>query len=300
MRTDIWRVALAAIAMSGAGAAGAFAQDGLRPSLSDEATAHPTDVAPNDTAENGDVTNSLSPPLDDATLGQALNFDPLTTSTVAKTIRRPGSSDNDLNWNRSTGANGAPLYTVKKPLQAPWDASIGADFNLASQAPVSFEPLKPLPGTGTDPGAGSAWANLDVPHVATLGVRAEPKADHSKFGSSLQRTLPLGQDFSLTVQGSVAVTELYAPVGGNPQTIGASPITPAKIWDTDNSVKLNIKRTGTAFSVGATTSSIDPLTHSRVTAEQNIYGPLNITGSLNDVGQTTASKSIGAGLKFDW
>jgi len=51
---------------------------------------------------------------------------------------------------------------------------------------------------------------------------------------------------------------------------------------------------------GALTSSADPATHTRLTAEQNIYGPLNITGSLNDLGRPTSSKSIGAGFKFDW
>jgi hypothetical protein len=296
-RTKVRRVALAALVATGVGSVGAFAQD--MPALTEEAAAHPADITrtQNDAA-SADI--AAPAPLDDATLARALDFDPLTTSTVAKAVQRPGASNSGLDWNRGDGPNGAPLYTVKKTLSAPWDASVGADFNLASQAPATFEPLKPLPGSSSDPGAGSAWASLAVPHVATLGVRAEPNADHSRLGSSLQRSVPLGRDFALTVQGSVGVTELYAPIGGRPQTIGASPTAPAKIWDTDNSMKLDVKRTGTAFSVGAATSSIDPLTHSRFTAEQTVYGPLTITGSLYDVGQSTSSKSIGAGLKFDW
>jgi hypothetical protein len=78
------------------------------------------------------------------------------------------------------------------------------------------------------------------------------------------------------------------------------PGAPAKILDTDNSVKFSIRSTGTALSAGALTSSADPATHTRLTAEQNIYGPLNVTGSIYDPGRTTSSTSIGAGLKFDW
>jgi hypothetical protein len=310
MRWGWWGVASVATLTTLCGAAVAQEQ-GFRniPAEASEsyATATPDDVAraQDDEPEIGNITiTAPAKPLDDAALAkildQVLNSDPAELHGASKAIRRPASSP-DVNWTRSDGANGAAAYSVSKPLAAPWDAKIGADFNLAPATPVAYEPLKPLPGSITDPGAGSAWANVEVPYVATVGVRAEPYADRSRFGSSVQRSVPLGHSLSLSVQSSLAVTELYAPSRPTTTLATAVPASPAsQILDTDNSVKLSIAKTGTAFSVGATTSSIDPLTHSRLTAEQNVYGPLNITGSLYDVGKSTASQSIGAGLKFDW
>jgi hypothetical protein len=313
MRWGWWCVAPVAMLAAVCGATAAQAQN-LRniPAAAGEsyASATPDDVAraQNEQPDAGNIaTTPTVEPLDDATLAkildQVLNSEPASLGGASKAIRRPASSSPGLNWTRSDGADGAAAYSVSKPLAAPWDAKIGADFNLAPSAPVTYEPLKPLPGSVNSTGAGSAWANVDVPYVASVGVRAEPYADRSRFGSSVQRSVPLGHSLSVSVQGSLAVTELYAPAHslGTQATapLTSAPVT-SQIWDTDNSVKLSFARTGTAFSVGATTSSIDPLTHSRLTAEQNVYGPLNITGSLYDVGKPTSSQSIGAGLKFDW
>ena len=222
-------------------------------------------------------------PLDDAALGEALNLDGLATTLKPKDINARGAGA-DPTWTRNDAINGTSSYSVKKALQTPWDANVGADFNVVTPAVPS-------------PGSGSAWANVNVPYLATLGVRAEPTNDYSKFGTSLERSVPLGSNYAVSLQGSVAVTELYASLGATPATV---PGAPAKILDTDNSVKFSIRSTGTALSAGALTSSIDPSTHTRLTAEQKVYGPLNVTGSIYDPGRTTSSTSIGAGLKFDW
>lgn len=300
LRSEIWRVALAAALLASCATLPSFAQNAPALPPSEEATVTPDDmVRAQDTEQEDDTAVSeQAPPLDDAALEQALSADPWSISKVAKSIRPPGAKSDEASWTRIDGANGATVYSAKKSLPAPWDASIGADFNIAAPAPTTYEPLKPLPGKSSDQGASAAWASVDVPYLATLGVRAEPNADRSRLGSSVSRSVPLGQNVSVTMQSSLAVTELY-PGGINPAP-AAVPGMASRIYDTDNSVKLNLKRTGTAFSVGTTTSSIDPMTHNRLAAEQNIYGPLNITGSLNDPGRPTSSKSIGAGLKFDW
>ena len=234
--------------------------------------------APEDTAAQVEAA-----PLDDTTLGKALSFDGVFTDLKPKDInaRRPAS---DAAWKRNDASDGSAAYSVKKALPTPWEANVGADFSVVAPATAA-------------PGGGSAWANVNVPHLATLGVRAEPTNDYGKFGTSLERSVPVGSDYAVTLQGSVAVTELYASLGAAPATM---PGAPAKIVDTDNSLKFSIRSTGTAFSAGALTSSIDPSTHTRLTAEQNIYGPLNATGSIYDPGRATSSTSIGAGLKFGW
>ncbi len=276
------RVALAATILASCGVAGAIAQDApaLRPSVTEEAAVTPDDVLRvQDDEADGELASAF-PPLNDAALGQALNFDGLAASVAPKSISRAGGSKPDLSWSRSDASDGTALYSVKKPLPTPWDASIGADINAVTP-------------TTPNPGAGRAWANVDVPYVATLGLRAEQSMDQSRFGTSLQRSMPIGQSYAVSVQSSLAMSELYA-------SLASTPVSTMKIWDTDNSLKFSIVRTGTAFSAGAVTSSIDPTTHSRLTAEQTIYGPLNVTGSLYDLGRATSSTSIGAGLKFDW
>jgi hypothetical protein len=253
----------------------------------EEASAAHDDIArAQDGAISGEVAASTdAEPLADAALSEVLSFD-AATSVVAKKAPARSVTASETDWSRSDAANGVTSYSVKQPLGIAWDSSFGTDFSVVTSAAPS--PMTPPSGDGT------AWANVDVPDVATVGVRAEPRPDYNKVGGSLQREMPVGRDYAVTLQSNVAVTELYASLGGT----STSPA--ANVYDTDNSVKFSIRSTGTAFSAGRVTSSIDPMAHTRLTAEQNIYGPLNVTGSLYDPGRATSSTSIGAGLKFDW
>jgi hypothetical protein len=74
----------------------------------------------------------------------------------------------------------------------------------------------------------------------------------------------------------------------------------AQTWDDQPSVKLDVLSTGTSLSAGLARTSTDPVTHNRIGAEQKLYGPLNVTTAVTDVGETTESKSIGANLKLTW
>jgi hypothetical protein len=49
-----------------------------------------------------------------------------------------------------------------------------------------------------------------------------------------------------------------------------------------------------------TTASNDPVTHNTFSAEQKLYGPLQVTTTVTDFGQMTSSKSITAGFKLHW
>jgi hypothetical protein len=75
---------------------------------------------------------------------------------------------------------------------------------------------------------------------------------------------------------------------------------PAQIWGDEKNVKFNILPTGTTLGAGLTTATNDPITHNTLSADQKLYGPLHVTTAVTDVGQTTVSKSISAGLKFNW
>jgi hypothetical protein len=68
----------------------------------------------------------------------------------------------------------------------------------------------------------------------------------------------------------------------------------------ERSVKFNILPTGTTLGVGLTSVSNDPIAHNTFSAEQKLYGPLQVTTAVTDFGQTTSSKSISAGFKVHW
>jgi hypothetical protein len=234
--------------------------------------------------------------FDDAALANAFNVDFLSTSASKPKPLRRFNSDLHANWNKTVNDDGSATYSVNRPLAAPWDAKIGADISTAPPSPASYEPRQ-LPGTTTSAGSGSAWANVAVPDVATVEVRAEPANDYDKVGTKLERSLPLGKSLSMTMQGSVGFTELRAPT--ITQTV-SNALPSARQFDTDKSVQLNILPTGTTLLAGSSTATGDPVTHRRLSAAQKIYGPLSITGSVYDVGQPTSSASITAGLNFTW
>jgi hypothetical protein len=272
------------------------------------------DAASNDavtSAGTADSSDSAAPvadaaaevaPVDDETLGRALAAGPLDLSKPnGATPRLPLALDaNKPVWSKSDNSDGSATYSVSRPLASPWAANVGADISVAP-SPDPDGPLKALPGTApSDAGAGSAYANVAVPEVATVEVRAEPANDHGRVATRLQRSFPLGKTLSLTMQGSVGVTEpVHTPGAPLPSITGATE-TQARILDTDRSVQLDVLSTGTSLVAGSTTFSGDPVVHNRVGATQKIYGPLSITGSLNDVGEATSSKSLSAGLTFNW
>jgi hypothetical protein len=47
-------------------------------------------------------------------------------------------------------------------------------------------------------------------------------------------------------------------------------------------------------------ASNDPVTHNTLSAEQKLYGPLQVTTAVTDFGQTSSSKGISQGFKLHW
>ena len=118
--------------------------------------------------------------------------------------------------------------------------------------------------------------------------------------------MPIGTNFSMTLQNSYSVTEAYGTPQPGPSDIPlmAAPPPPApgapQIWGNEKAAKFDILPTGTTFGAKLASSSTDPVTHNTLSAEQKLYGPLHMTTAVTDVGQPTASKSITAGFKVNW
>jgi hypothetical protein len=241
------------------------------------------------------ITDRLPVEIDEATLANALSTGPLPGASTKPWHRKLPQLA--ATWSKTDNKDGSASYSVNKALATPWPARIGADISTAPPPPDPYDPRQ-LPGTTSNAGAGSAWANLMVPHVATIEVRAEPANGYDKFGTKLERSLPLGKSLSLTGQTSVGVTDLHPMVA--PGIAAPAADATMRLYNTDNSLQLNILPTGTTLLAGATVVTGDPVTHSRVSAAQKIYGPLNVTGAIYDPGQPGENMSITAGMSFAW
>lgn len=291
LNTTLWRAMLVAafVVPSAAG----FAQDVERSAPDAFTSATPQDLSAGENL-------GTNPEFDEAAVASALYTELLPSPDAKpKSFRPPEVGASGPTWSKTSNSDGSAKYSVNKALAAPWDAKIGADISVAPPPAPSYDP-RALPGTTTsNAGAGSAWANVAVPHLATVEVRAEPANDYDKIGTRLERTLALGKSLSVTMQSSFDFTDLHAS-----QSVTAVNVLPStaatRVFDADKSLQLNILSSGTTLSAGSTSITGDPVTHNRVTAAQRIYGPLTVTGSINDVGQSTSSKSISAGLNLSW
>jgi hypothetical protein len=74
----------------------------------------------------------------------------------------------------------------------------------------------------------------------------------------------------------------------------------SRVWGNENIAKLDILSTGTTLGAGLSSTSTDPVTHNRLSAEQKIYGPLGVTTAVTDFGRPGESKSVNARLKLTW
>ena len=258
-------------------------------------------------------------PDESALLGQALLFDPtdLAATTSARPLHLPTlSKPHDLSVNGTQNPDGTSKVAVKQPLAtADWDANVGADLKTAAPPPTSFEPGKPFPGTVDDAGSGAAWASLGVPNLASVDARLDPTNDQGKLGTTFKHSIPVGKNFSVTVQNTYSVTETFSqptattatatgpsglPLMAAPLPTTTQPPAQTEIYGNEKSVKLAISPTGTTLAAGFTTASNDPVTHNTLSADQKLFGPLHVTTAVTDIGEPTSKKSITAGFKLTW
>ena len=258
----------------------------VAPALAEPSTAPEMEPPELRGAPPADTSETIDPKLWDT-----LDVDISSLATTPRAaLRLPHALGPTSEWKRADKPDGAAQISVKQPLPLTWDARVGADLN----SPPSDDRLRrPLP-TPQDRSTGAAWVNVTVPQVAAVELRANSDEDKNKLGASLSRALPLGEQYSLTLENKFFVTE--------PAGVAAVPsaIAPPRTFSTDRLLKFDIRSSGTTLAVGTTVSTADNVTRSKISAEQKIYGPLNVTTALTDVGAPTAAKSISAGFKLNW
>lgn len=261
-------------------------------------------------ADTADESAPLVGVDESALIGRALQYDPATLSTApAKSLKVPAlKRDKTFDVSRTNSqADGSGTVVVRQTLSPEWDAKVGADLNLAGNNPESYQPQAPLDAYSRRNSGGTAWASIDVTEAATVDARVDPNNDQGRLAGTLKHSMPVGNSLSVTLQNSVSVTDTYGTQGPSapaglpmmtlPQDSGSGR---SQVLGNEQAVKFNVLPTGTTLGAALASSSGDPVTHNTFSAEQKLLGPLSVTTSVSDVGQTTVSKSISAGFKLNW
>jgi hypothetical protein len=247
-------------------------------------------------------------PEEGAALGNALLFDSvtLTTAAPAKPLRLPSLSNaKGFDVSQTAKPDGSRTVVVKQPLASEWDAKLGADLGLGPTPADGDRPNRLMSDDGS--GTGVAWASVGVPNFASLDARLDPGKDQRKLGTTFKHSIPVGNQFALTLQNSYSLTEtlgaqISAPSDLPLMTLPTAPMgqpTP-QVWGNEKLAKFDVLATGTTLAAGLASTSIDPVTPNKFSAEQKLYGPLHVTTAVSDLGQPVSNKSITAGFKLNW
>jgi hypothetical protein len=148
--------------------------------------------------------------------------------------------------------------------------------------------------------SGTAWAAITAPGVGSIWdktaveARVDPGQEQTRLGTSLSKSLPLSEQYSLTLKNDYnLIQQGIVPVPGIISR-------PARSYETDQSAKLSITDTGTSFMAGQTLSTSDDKWLRKVGAEQKLFDGVTISGSIGETSTGAASKSLSAGFKRSW
>ena len=282
--------------------------------------------------ENPQATaaETAAPDANDADIGDAdirdleldwsqLNVDASTlTNKPASKARSPQAGPgSEMSWSSKDKPNGSAALSVKQPLSPFWDARIGADMTVARQPGTltASELLsEKLANGGSEPqSSGTAWAAITAPGVGSIWdktaieARVDPSQEQSKLGTSLSKSLPLSEQYSLTLQnGYDVIQQGHSSLPcADCVNLSAVPVPgivarPARNYQTGQSARLNIADTGTSFIAGQTLSSTDDKWLRKIGAEQKLFDGVTISGSIGETAQGMSNKSLTAGFKRSW
>jgi hypothetical protein len=210
----------------------------------------------------------------------------------------------DSSWSSQNKPNGSAALSVKQPLSPFWDARVGADMTVVHQPETltSADLVRQKFSSDGQPSqsSGSAWAAITAPGVASIWdktaieARVDPSKEQSKLGTSLSKSLPLSEQYSLTLQnGYNVIQQGVTPVPG----LGGHA---TRNYEVDRSAKLSLTDTGTSLIAGESLSSTDDKWLRKIGAEQKLFGGVTINGSIGETALGTSNKSLSAGFKRSW
>ena len=209
----------------------------------------------------------------------------------------------DAAWSANEKRNGTSAVSVKQSLTPFWDTRIGADMTVARQGTLTASEAlsEKLANGGSAPqSSGSAWAAITAPGVASIWdktaveARVDPSQEQSKLGTSLSKSVPLSEQYSLTLENRYnLIQQGIVPVPGIVSR-------PSRSYETDASARLSIVDTGTSFMAGQTLSTNDDKWLRKVGAEQKLFDGVTVSGSVGETPTGATNKSFSAGFRRSW
>jgi hypothetical protein len=269
----------------------------------DNETPAAEEAAPEPEANDADVMKDVDVDKLDWSLLSA-DASPTDAGLTPKKAAAPKKADSsDAAWSSSNNANGTSAVSVKQSISPFWDTRIGADMTVAPQGPLTNSELlsERLANGGSLPqSSGTAWAAVTAPGVASIWdktsveARVDPGSDQTRFGTSISKSVPLADQYSLTLQnGYNLIQQGVVPVPGIVSH-------PSRSYEADQSARLSINDLGTSFIAGQTLATGEDKWLHRVGAEQKLFDGITISGSIGETAQGPVNKSLTAGFKRSW
>jgi hypothetical protein len=180
-----------------------------------------------------------------------------------------------------------------------WNGKAGVDYRRPSIPAAELQPDQLVAGAIPDQSTGVAWANVTAPGLdsplgwdkTSIETRVDPSQEQGRLGTTLSRSVPVGDNVAVTLQNGVSVTRTL------PNPTQAS----SHGWASSQAVRFNILPTDTTVSLGAGISSTDEKWSRTLSAEQKLFGgPVSVTGSVGETASGETSKSLKAGFKRTW
>ena len=212
-------------------------------------------------------------------------------------LELPTDEPIDLSTPEPEDIKGAKPF-VERPVASPWDSKVGVDYRKPSIPATNFQPDQLTAGAIPDQSTGVAWATITAPGLGSalgwdqtaIETRVDPSSEQGQLGTRLSRSVPVGEDVSVTLENGVSVTRSL-PSGG----------TQGHGWASSQALRFNVLPTDTTVSIGADISSTDDKWLRTLSAEQKLFGgPFSVTGSVSETPTGDMSKSLRAGFKRTW
>lgn len=187
---------------------------------------------------------------------------------------------------------------AETPAVSDWSSRVGVDYRNPSIPAANFQPAPLSAGAVPEQSTGVGWAKLTAPGFdlplgwdqTAIETRLDPSQERAELGTTLSRSMPVGEDVTVTVQNGVSMTRALPNTAA--QGYG---------WASSQALRFNVLPTDTSFSLGANFSSMDDKWLPTLSAEQKLFGgPFSVTGSVSETASGESSKSLTAGFKRQW
>src|SRR5260221_1104345 len=239
----------------------------------------------------------------------------LTTRPASKARLAPRADTGaGLSWSSKDKPNGSAALSVKQPVSPFLDTRVGADMTVVDHSQTLTSSDLPRQKFSTDAppsqSTGTGWAAITAPGVASIWdktsveARVDPGQEQSKLGTTLSKSVPISEQYSLTLQsGYNLIQQGHSSLPcADCVNLSAVPVPgivsrPARSYETDASAKLSIADTGTSFMAGQTLSTNDDKWLRKIGAEQKLFDGVTVSGSVGETPTGATNKSFSAGFK---